>query len=100
MTLIILTVVVIALLIAVLAVYFFTIGALLNRIAENLGDCAQSVKNVRYQAEAIGPAVVRINRTGRELVGALPLLHDCAQRVGAEPAVAGGAPSGLGYMDA
>ncbi|MGH3913511.1 MAG: hypothetical protein ACRDTC_08885 [Pseudonocardiaceae bacterium] len=68
MTLIILAVVVIALLIAVLANYLFIIGVLLNRVADNLGDCLQSVKNIRYRAEIIGPGVVHLNHIGKELV--------------------------------
>jgi HAMP domain-containing protein len=91
MTLIVLTVVVIALLIAVLAIFLFAIGALLNRTADNLDDCAQNVKNIAYQAEVIGPAIERINETGTTVLGALPLLCDGAESV----AVAKGAP----YID-
>lgn len=91
MTLIVLTVVVVALLIAALAVFLFIIGALLNRTANNLDDCAQNVKNIAYHAEAIGPGVKRINETGGTVVGALPLLCEAAERIG----VAKGAP----YVD-
>lgn len=82
MTLIFLTIVVIALTIAVLAIFLFAIGALLNRTANNLDDCAQNVKNIAYQAEVIGPAIERINETGGTVVGALPLLCDAAERIG------------------
>ena len=82
MTLIVLTVVVIALLIAVLAIFLFAIGALLNRTANNLDDCAQNVKNIAYQAEAIGPGIERINETGGTVLGALPLLCEAAERIG------------------
>jgi HAMP domain-containing protein len=91
MTLIVLTVVVIALLIAVLAIFLFVIGALLNRTADNLDDCAQNVKNIANHAGVIGPGVVRINETGTTVLGALPLLCDGAESV----AVAKGAP----YLD-
>jgi hypothetical protein len=91
MTLIVLTVVVIALLIAVLAIFLFAIGALLNRTADNLDDCAQNVNKIAHQAEVIGPGVVRINETGTTVLGALPLLCDGAESV----AVAKGAP----YLD-
>jgi HAMP domain-containing protein len=91
MTLIVLTIVVVALLIAALAVFLFMIGALLNRTADNLDDCAQNVKNIAYHAEAIGPGIKRINETGGTIVGALPLLVDGAERIG----VAKGAP----YVD-
>jgi hypothetical protein len=51
------TVVVIALLIAALAICLFVIGALRNGTADNLGDCVQNMKTIRYQAAAIWPAV-------------------------------------------
>lgn len=91
MILIVLTVVVIALLIAVLAIFLFRIGVLLSRTANDLDDCAQNVKNISYQAEVIGPGIVRINETGTTVLGALPLLCDGAESV----AVAKGAP----YVD-
>ena len=110
MTLIVLTVVVIALLISVLAIYLLVIGVLLNRIADNLGDCLQNVKTITEQAEVIGPAVERINGTGGVVVGALPLLCDGAERIAARPAPAAAPavvaptlaapPLGLGYLDA
>ncbi|MGH3766902.1 MAG: hypothetical protein ACRDS0_12790 [Pseudonocardiaceae bacterium] len=90
MTLIVLTVVVIALLIAVLAIFLFRIGMLLNRTADDLEDCAQNVKTISSQASVIGPGVVRINETGTTVLGALPLLCDGAEGV----AVAKGAPYG------
>lgn len=90
MTLVVLTVVVITLLIAALAMFLFRIGMLLNRTAGNLEDCVQDVKTIAYQAEAIGPGVVRINETGTTVLGALPLLVEGAESV----AVAKGAPYG------
>lgn len=104
MTLIILSVVVIALFIAVMAIFLFVIGVLLNRTADNLDDCLQNVKTIAAQAEVIGPAIEHINRTGGELVGALPLLYEAAERIGADSTAPETAPantrSGLGYMDA
>ncbi len=91
MILTVLTVVVIALLIAALAIFLFTIGVQLNRTADNLDDCAQNVKNIAQQAGVIGPGVVRINETGTTVIGALPLLCDGAEQIG----VAKGAP----YID-
>jgi HAMP domain-containing protein len=82
MTLLVLTVVVITLLIAALAIFLFALGASLNRTADNLDDCAQNVKNIAHQAEVIGPAIERINETGGTVVGALPLLSDAAERIG------------------
>ncbi|MGH3937690.1 MAG: hypothetical protein ACRDTG_03500 [Pseudonocardiaceae bacterium] len=100
MTLVALTVIVIVLLVAVLTNYLFLVGMLLNRIAENLGDCLQSVKNIRDQAELIGPGVISLNHIGKELVGALPLLYGSAERlIDAKPAPVAATPSGLGYLD-
>lgn len=108
MALIVLTVVVIALLIAVLAIYLFAIGVLLNRIADNLDDCLQNVKTIAGQAEVIIPNVERINQTGGVVVGALPLLVEGAEGVAAKltapeaiPKAAPEAiPAGVGYLDA
>jgi hypothetical protein len=81
MTLVVLTVVIIALLIAVLAIYLFVIGVLLNRIADNLDDCLGNVKTIAKQAEVIIPGVEHINRTGGVVAGALPLLYGGAERI-------------------
>ncbi|MBV8542174.1 MAG: hypothetical protein JO364_03115 [Pseudonocardiales bacterium] len=82
MTLVVLTVIVVALLVAVLAVFLFAIGVLLNRTADNLDDCARNVKTVAHQAEVVGPALGRIKETGTTVVGALPLLCEAAERIG------------------
>ena len=81
MILVVLTVVVIGLLIAVLAIYLFTIGVLLNRIADNLDDCLGNVKTIAQHAEVIIPGVEHINRTGGVVAGALPLLYGGAERI-------------------
>jgi hypothetical protein len=107
MTLIILTVVVITLLIAVLAVFLFAIGVLLNRIADNLGDCLGNVKTIAGQADAILPGVGRINQTGGVVAGALPLLIEGAEAIAATltPPMeaprngASAVPAGVGYLD-
>lgn len=99
MTLVVLSVVVIALVVVVLAVYLFTIGVVLSRTADNLDDCSQSVKTIAGQVEVMGPAVERINKTGESLVGALPALHELAQRIDAELAPPESSPRGLGSMD-
>ena len=90
MTLIVITVIVIALLVAALAFFLLRIGVLLNRTADDLEDCAQNVRKISSQADVIGPGVVRINETGTTVLGALPLLCDGAESV----AVAKGAPYG------
>ena len=82
MTLIVATVVVIALLVAALAIFLFMIGGLLKRTADTLDNCSQSVKNIAYQAKELGPSIERINETGGTVVGALPLLCDAAESIG------------------
>ena len=79
-----LTVIVIALLVGVLAIYLFVIGFLLNRVADNLDDCLGNVKTIAKQAEVIVPSVEHINRTGGVVSGALPLLYTGAERVAAK----------------
>ena len=81
MTLIIVTVVVIASLIAVLAVFLFAIGVLLNRIADNLDDCLGNVKTIAGQADVVIPGVERINQTSQVVAAALPLLIEGAEGV-------------------
>lgn len=95
MTLTVLTVAVIALFIGVLAIYLFMTGVLLNRIAGNLGDCLQNVRTIAGQASVIAPGITRINKSGGEIVGALPLLLDGAEGVAAKlaPSAAASATS-------
>jgi hypothetical protein len=81
MTLVVLTVVLIALLIAVLAIYLFAVGVLLNRIADNLDDCLGNVKTIAKHAEVVIPGVEHINRTGGVVAGALPLLYGGAEKI-------------------
>ena len=108
MTLIILTVVVIASLIAVLAVYLSVIGVLLNRIADNLDDCLGNVKTITGQGEVILPGVGRINQTGGVVAGALPLLVEAAEGATTKlvppqevprDTVPRAVPAGVGYLD-
>jgi uncharacterized membrane protein len=90
--LIVLTVVVIGLLIAVLAIFLFIIGVLLNRIADNLDDSLENVKTIAKHAEVIVPEVEHINRTGGVVAGALPLLYGGAERIAAKLAPSTPAP--------
>ncbi|MGH3908100.1 MAG: hypothetical protein ACRDTE_28555 [Pseudonocardiaceae bacterium] len=94
MTLVLLSVLVIGLLIAVLAIYLFWIGALLNNIADNLDDCLGSVKTILGHAKLIIPAVEHINRTGGVVAGALPLLYGGAERIAAKAAPPAPVPAG------
>ncbi|MGH3984932.1 MAG: hypothetical protein ACRDST_20150 [Pseudonocardiaceae bacterium] len=82
--LIVMTIVAIATLIAVLAIFLLVIGIMLNRIADNLDDCLGSVKTIVKQCEVIIPEVEHINRTGGVVAGALPLLYGGAERIAAK----------------
>jgi hypothetical protein len=107
MTLILATIVVVALLIAVLVIFLYTIGVLLSRIADNLDDCLGNVKTITGQALPVIPGVERINQTGGVVAGALPLLIQGAEGVTAQvtspqEASPNGAPTaipvGVGYL--
>jgi hypothetical protein len=82
--LVVLTVIVILLLIAGLAVYLFWTGTLLNRIAGNLEECAELVRAVGRNAQPIVPGVEHINETGGVVAGALPLLYGMAEQIVAD----------------
>ena len=84
---VVLSVVVIALLIAGLAFYLFVVGSQLKTIATNLEECAELVRTIKGHAEVIEPGVEHINRTGGVIAGALPLLYGMAEGI-----VAGVAP--------
>lgn len=80
-TLVVLTVVVIALLIAGLAFYLFWVGTLLTRVADNLEACEASVRQINADAERIGPGVEHVNRSAGTVAGALPLLYGFAEKI-------------------
>lgn len=94
--LVVLTVALIALLIAVLAIYLFWVGVLLNRIADNLEDCRESVETIEGHGQLIIPGIEHINRTGGIVAGALPLLYGHAERIQAKLAPAPAAPANGG----
>ena len=79
--LVVLTVVVIAALIAGLAVYLFWAGSLLGRVAGNLEESAETVRTIVGHARLIGPGVEHINETGGVVAGALPLLYGMAEDI-------------------
>jgi hypothetical protein len=79
--LVVLSVVVIVLLIAVLAVYLYVVGTQLTRIAINLEASSELVETIRSHAEVIEPGVEHINRTGGVIAGALPLLYGMAEGI-------------------
>jgi hypothetical protein len=79
--LVVLTVVVIAVFTGGLALYLFWVGTLLNRIAGNLEDSADLVREIDGHAKAIRPGVAHINRIGGVVAGALPLLYGMAEQI-------------------
>lgn len=79
--LVVLTVVVIALLIAGLAGYLFWTGSLLRRVAATLEACEESVQQINRDAERIGPGLAHVNRSGATVAGALPLLYGFAEKI-------------------
>jgi hypothetical protein len=80
-TMVVLSVVDIALLIAGLAFYLFVVGSQLKRIATNLEECAGLVRTIKGNAEVIEPGLEHINRTGGIVAGALPLLYGMAEGI-------------------
>jgi len=92
-TLVVLTVVVIGLLVAGLAVYLFWAGSLLNRIASSLESSFDSAAEILGHAKLIGPGVEHINRTGGVVAGALPLLYGMAEEIVTDVTPRGEAPA-------
>jgi hypothetical protein len=77
----VLSVIDIVLLIAGLAFYLFVVGGQLTRIATNLEECADIVREIANNAEPIASGVEHINRTGGVVAGALPLLYGMAEGI-------------------
>jgi hypothetical protein len=80
-TLVVLSVILIALLIAGLAFFLFWVGSLLTTVATNLEQCSDTVAEIVEHAKLIGPGVEHINRTGGVVAGALPLLYGMAEGI-------------------
>lgn len=80
-TLVVLSVVVIAVLIAALAIFLFILGSQLSRIATNLEDSFDLAVEVVGNAQRIDPGLEHINRTGGVVAGALPLLYGMAEAI-------------------
>jgi hypothetical protein len=78
---IVLSVIDIVLLIAGLAFYLFVVGGQLTRIATNLEECRDLVREIADNAEPIAAGVEHINRTGGVVAGALPLLYGMAEGI-------------------
>ncbi len=77
----ILTVLEIAGLVVVLAIYLTTISRLLNSISANLGRITFGVRAVETQCAVIGPAVDRINGNLSETANALNQAAVSAERL-------------------
>ena len=80
-TLVVLSVIEIAVTIAGLAVYLWIVGGQLDRIATNLEECREIVATIVDDAEVIESALESINHTGGVVAGALPLLYDMAEGI-------------------
>jgi len=78
---IVLSVIDIVLFAAGLAFFLYVLGTQLSRIATNLEECAELVRAIGTNAEVIRPGVEHINRTGRVVAGALPLLYGMAEGI-------------------
>jgi hypothetical protein len=78
-----LTVFEIALVVAVLAIYLILVDKHLKVISTWLGKVAFGVRAVNTQTAPIGPSVLRINKTLREIDGALGPIAEKADRVAA-----------------
>lgn len=78
---VVLSVIDIVLLIAGLAGYLFVVGSQLNRIAANLEESRDLVREIARNAEPIIPGVDHINHTGGVVAGALPLLYGMAEGI-------------------
>lgn len=79
--LIVLTVVEAVVVVAVLAAYLILLHRRLNAICSHLGKIAFGIRAVESQTAPIGPSVLRINATLREISAALPAIAAKAERL-------------------
>lgn len=82
--LVILTVVEVVLVVAVLAVYLILLTRRLLTITRYLGKIAFGVRAVNSQTAPVGPSVLRINSSLKEIEDALGPLAEKARRAAAE----------------
>jgi hypothetical protein len=78
--LVILSVLEILLVVAVLAAYVILVTRHLTVVSRYLGKIAFGVRAVETQTEVIGPSVLRINQTLREIEHALGPIAEKAER--------------------
>lgn len=79
--LIVLTVVEAAVVVAVLAIYLILLHRKLTATCVYLGKIAFGIRAVESQTASIGPSVLRINQTLREINGALGPIAAKAKRL-------------------
>jgi len=79
--LIIVTVVEAVVVVGVLATYLVLLNRRLVVISAYLGKIAFGIRAVESQTTPIGPSVLRINKTLREINGALPAIAGKAERL-------------------
>ncbi|WP_219415775.1 hypothetical protein [Pseudonocardia nigra] len=79
--LIVLTVVEALVVVGVLAAYLVLLHRRLVVISTHLGRIAFGIRAVETQTASIGPSVLRINATLREINGALPAIAAKAERL-------------------
>jgi hypothetical protein len=79
--LIVLTVVEAVVVVAVLAVYLILLNRRLVVISTYLGRIAFGIRAVESQTASIGPSVLRINGTLRQINAALPAIAAKAERL-------------------
>jgi hypothetical protein len=77
----VLSVVDIVLLVAGLAGYLFIVGGQLTRVAANLEECRDLVREIGANAAPIAQDVAHINETAAVIAGALPLLYGMAEGI-------------------
>ena len=79
--LVVLTVVEIALFLAVLAIYLVLIQSSLRSSADYFGKISFGVRAIETQVGGIGPAVTHLNQTLEEIAAALPGIAAKAERL-------------------
>lgn len=79
--LIVLTVVEAVVVVAVLGTYLTLLHRRLRSISTYLGKIAFGIRAVESQTASIGPSVLRVNQTLREINAALPVVAAKAERL-------------------
>lgn len=79
--LVVLTVIEAVVVVGVLATYLTLLHRKLASVCTYLGKIAFGIRAVESQTGSIGPSVLRINKTLREINGALPVIAAKAERL-------------------